>query len=138
MTSSFSLPHPDLTAADPETVARWFADLLWKKQGSDIRVYRTATVTIIADYFVLVTGRSSTHVKALSDEIVYEAEQCGVRPARVEGRDGAAWILLDYGSVIVHVFDRASREFYHLERLLGEDTRLPIDFEAEPTPAPAP
>lgn len=120
--------RPDLTAAAPEELARYMAEMLWKKQGIDIEVYRTAERTVIADLFVVCTGRSSTHVKALSDDIVYEMSLSGINAARVEGHDGAAWVLVDFGSVLVHIFDRESREYYRLERLLGEDTKLDVTF----------
>lgn len=123
--------RPDMTSATPEELARYMAQLLWKKQGIDIELYRTADRTIIADYFLLATGRSSTHVKALADDIAYEMSLSGVRAARTEGHDGAAWILIDFCSVIVHVFDRESREYYRLERLLGEENKLPLTFAEE-------
>ena len=83
-------------------------------------------MTVIADYYVIVTGRSSTQIKALSDDLVYEMGRREVPCAHVEGRDGGAWILCDFGSVIVHIFDRESREYYRLERLASPDAEVDV------------
>jgi ribosome-associated protein len=78
---------------------------------------RTAEVTTMADYFVICSGRSDRQVQALAGSIVDQLREEGVRPLGVEGEAGARWILLDYGSVIVHVFAPEEREYYGLERL---------------------
>ncbi|MBR5044916.1 MAG: ribosome silencing factor, partial [Clostridia bacterium] len=80
----------------------------------------------IADYYVIVTGRSSTQIKALADDLVYEMGRRDVPCAHIEGRDGGAWILCDFGSVIVHIFDRESREYYRLERLASPDAEVDV------------
>ncbi|MBO5789042.1 MAG: ribosome silencing factor [Clostridia bacterium] len=123
-----------LVHADGEKVARTMADVLWEKQAVDTELYQVSTTTIIADYYLIATGKSSTHVKSLADELLYEMELRGITDARVEGRSGAAWILIDFGNVIVHIFDRASRDYYHLEHLLGEEQRMELYF---PTPEEA-
>ena len=109
--------RPDMTSATPEELARYMAQLLWKKQGIDIELYRTADRTIIADYFLLATGRSSTHVKALADEVEDKLDQAGISLSHIEGYRSNSWILLDYIDVIVNVFDDEARDFYDLERL---------------------
>ena len=124
------ITRPSLTGASPETIARTMADVLWEKQAIQTELYHVEALTVIADYYLICTGRSSTHVKALADELLYEMELRGLTDARVEGRDGAAWVLVDFGHVIVHIFDRASREYYHLEHLLGEDHQIPLGLEA--------
>ena len=77
------------------------------------------------DLRVLATGTSTTQVKALADEVDYQLSRQGVEPARREGYGSAAWILLDYGSVVVHVFQPESREFYNLDKLWSDGT--PVD-----------
>lgn len=115
---------PDLTAAAPLEIAREAAKILLNKKASHLKLLSVSDVTVIADYYVIVTGRSSTQIKALSDDLVYEMGRRGIQCARVEGRDGGAWILCDFGAVIVHVFDRESREYYHLERLASPDAEV--------------
>ena len=92
------------------------AEILDKKKAENIKAIEVTEQTIVADYFVIATGTSSTHVKALADEVEYELGQLGVQNGHIEGR-ATGWVLLDYGSVLIHVFDRESREYYNLERL---------------------
>lgn len=92
------------------------AEILDKKKAENIKAIEVTEQTIVADYFVIATGTSSTHVKALADEVEYELAQLGVQNGHIEGR-ATGWVLLDYGSVLIHVFDRESREYYNLERL---------------------
>ncbi len=89
-----------------------------EKQGLDVTVLPVAEVTALADYFVLATATSSTQVKALADYTEYLISQdCGVKPLRSEGFGDNVWTLIDYGSVVVHIFTREGREFYKLEKL---------------------
>jgi ribosome-associated protein len=78
---------------------------------------RTAEVTTMADYFVICSGRSDRQVQALANAIVDQLREEGVRPLGIEGRASSRWVLLDYGSVIVHVFAAEERDYYGLERL---------------------
>jgi len=78
---------------------------------------RTAEVTTMADYFVICSGRSDRQVQALAGAIVDQLREEGVRPLGIEGRAPSRWVLLDYGSVIVHVFAAEERDYYGLERL---------------------
>ena len=100
----------------PKELALKAAEILDNKKAEDIKVIEVTEQTIVADYFVLATGTSSTHVKALADDVEYELEQIGVHDGHIEGR-ATGWVLLDYGAVLVHVFDKESREYYNLERL---------------------
>jgi ribosome-associated protein len=78
---------------------------------------RTAEVTTMADYFVICSGRSDRQVQALAGAIVDQLREEGVRPLGMEGRASSRWVLIDYGSVIVHVFAAEERDYYGLERL---------------------
>jgi ribosome-associated protein len=78
---------------------------------------RTAEVTTMADYFVICSGRSDRQVQALANAIVDQLREEGVRPLGIEGQASSRWVLLDYGSVIVHVFAAEERDYYGLERL---------------------
>jgi ribosome-associated protein len=92
-------------------------DLAADRKAADIVLLRTSEVTTMADYFVICSGRSDRQLQALASGIVDELRDDGIRPLGVEGRGAARWVLLDYGSVIVHLFGPEEREFYGLERL---------------------
>ena len=108
---------PPLDAENARDLADAIAEILDSKKARDIKVLHVEDKTVIAEYFVLCTGNSSTQVKALAGEVEYRTELRGLSPYSVEGRDNNSWILLDYSNVIVHVFSREAREFYNLEKL---------------------
>ena len=87
------------------------------KKGIDIRLLRIEKVSSLADYFLICTGASNTHVKTLCDYAEYTMEQLGEPMLGREGHRGNSWELLDFGSVVVHVFPEEARKFYDLERL---------------------
>ncbi len=87
------------------------------KKGLDIQVIEIGDISVLADYMVIATGTSSTHVKALADEVEYQLDKNGVSVSHIEGYRSNSWILLDYIDVIVHVFSDEAREFYDLDRL---------------------
>ena len=107
-----------LTGADSTALAEAAAAVLIEKKGLDVRLYEVGEENPITDYYINVTGRSLTQVAALADEVVFKLSEQGVDATRVEGKRGNAWILVDYGNVIVNVFDKDSREFYNLDRLM--------------------
>ena len=95
------------------------------KLARDIEVIKTEEVTIVADYFVIATANSNTHVRALADEIEYQLEQENIHPDHVEGR-ATGWVLMQYGGVVVHIFLEDSRQYYNLERLCDDAAKLDI------------
>ena len=101
------------------------ACILDKKKASSVKALRVRDLTVLADYFVIASGTSSTHVKSLAEELEFQLAQQGVK-LRTEGMDARNWIILDYGEVIVHVFYPEARNFYDLEHLWadGEDVDL--------------
>lgn len=125
---------PSLAEADPKTLANAIFDVLDEKKAEDIRVLRVHDHTVITDYFIVCSGRSSTQVKSLGGEVEFKLGERDVAPAHYEGRDNGNWVVLDYGSVIVHIFSRESREFYKLEKLYGDAEEIhfeSIDEKAE-------
>ena len=91
------------------------------KKGLDVEILHVGSQTIVADYFVVATGSSNTHVRALADEVEFKiGEALGIEPRHIEGAGNDTWTLLDYGSVVVHVFTKEGRAFYKLERLWSE------------------
>lgn len=95
------------------------------KKAVDIKAMKVDDITILADYFVIATGMSSTQVKALADEVEFKLSQLGVEPLHVEGKS-SGWILIDYGSVIIHVFYKNDREFYALDHLWQDAEQVDI------------
>ena len=91
-----------------------------EKKGIDIKLLRIGDVSSLADYFVICTGSVNTHVKTLCDYAEYTMERLGEPMLGREGHRGNSWELLDYGSVVVHVFTEEAREFYDLERLWAD------------------
>ena len=94
-----------------------------EKKGIDIKLLRIAQVSSLADYFVICTGTVNTHVKTLCDYAEYTMEQLGESMLGREGHEGHrgnSWELLDFGSVVVHVFTDEARKFYDLERLWAD------------------
>jgi ribosome-associated protein len=96
------------------------------KKAMDIRVLRTDKITILADYFVICTATSSTHVKTLSEETEKQLKDIGEPALRTEGYRGGGWVLVDFGCVIVHVFTDETRKFYGLERLWNDAEKVDI------------
>ena len=85
--------------------------------------HQIADQTDIADFFVIASGTSNTHIKTLADEVEYQLTERGVKPMSYEGKGNGSWILLDFGSVVVHVFSREARDFYNLDKLYREKTK---------------
>lgn len=99
-----------------EELIKNIVKVLDEKKAEDIKIIETAELTIVADCFIVATGTSSTHVRSLSGEVEEAISKLGREPEHIEGR-ATGWILLDYGTVVVHIFDRQSREYYNIERL---------------------
>jgi len=109
---------------DPGELAHRIVDVASDKKAADIVLLRTSEVTSMADYFVIASGRSDRQVQALSKAIVDELRDEGIKPLGIEGRGGARWVLIDYGSVIVHLFAPEEREYYGLERLWSKAAQV--------------
>lgn len=99
-------------------IAELAHSVLDNKKGMDVTTLAVGDQTILADYFVLATGTSNTHVRALADEVEFKLkEEMGIEPNHIEGSSGNAWTLMDYGCVVIHIFTSQARDFYKLERL---------------------
>lgn len=105
------------------------------KRAENIRVIGIRDLTVIADYFVIANGTSTTQTKALADEVEYQLKEKGRTPQRIEGYQGANWIVLDYGDVVVHVFYKETRQFYDLERLWSDGENIDISHLLKKEPA---
>ena len=113
---------------DSKETAVYFAKSLSDKKASDIEVLDIGGLTIIADYFVICSASSNLQAQALADTLVDKAAEAGVQLLRTEGLREGAWVLLDFGSVVVHIFKKDIRELYGLERLWADAGRVELTF----------
>ena len=111
---------------NPKELAIAVTKALDEKKGMDIRLLKIDKVSSLADYFLICTGTSNTHVKTLCDYAEYTLEQLGEPMLGREGHRGNTWELLDFGSIVVHVFTEEAREFYSLERLWADAEEINI------------
>lgn len=107
-------------ALDLPAPVRRAAHFLFDRKATDVMLMDLRGISTATDYFLIATGRSDTHVSAISDHMVEELRREGVRPTNVEGMRAGRWVLMDYFDFVVHVFHPAAREFYQLERLWGD------------------
>lgn len=114
-----------ITDASPQELAIAAALAADSKQGRDIVVLSVGDLLAITDCFVIAHGGSDRQVKAIVDEVEAQlGDTFGVKPTRIEGQSSLAWVLMDYGSFVVHVFDEETRAFYELERLWRDAPRV--------------
>ena len=113
---------PSLADADAAELAEACRAILDSKKAANIAVISVAGRSDITDYLVLATGTSAPHVKALADELEYKLSLRDVHPLHADGVGTRSWQIVDYGTVMVHVFDRESREFFNLDKLYKETT----------------
>ena len=98
------------------------------KKGQDIKVIDIHTVSVIADYFVIASGTNSNQVQAIVDNVEEQLGRAGFEAKQIEGNRNSSWILMDYGDVIVHVFDEENRLFYDLERIWRDGKVLEMPY----------
>ena len=103
------------------------ANAALEKKALDVLVLELAGITIIADYFVICSGESTTQVKAIADSVAHEFAEKGIKPLGIEGLNYCHWALLDYGDVIIHIFEKETREYYSLEKLWMDAKTIEID-----------
>lgn len=119
---------------DRETILKKavkIASVLDKKKAREVKILYVHDQTVIADYFVIAHGTSSTQVKALCDEVEFEMNELGFPCTSIQGRDGTNWIVMDYDDVIVHVFHKEARNYYNLEKLWADAEQ--VEFVPEKT-----
>lgn len=113
-----------VAAPDAVEAARAAAAAIEGKSGEAVVLLDLAGLLVVTDVFLLATGMSRTHVNGLVDEAVEALKLLDRRPIRREGVDHGKWVLLDYGDVVIHIFDRETREYYDLERLWADAPRI--------------
>ena len=97
------------------------------KKAVDIRVLDIEKISTIADYFIIASGANRNQVQAMADQVEETLGKAGFEPKSVEGNRNANWILLDYGDVVLHIFDEENRLFYDLERIWRDGTQVELD-----------
>ena len=115
---------------DPQTLAMTILDAAWSKNAYQTRIYDVRKLVDYTDLFVILTGRSERQVAAIADAVEADLKARGAAPAGVEGRKTATWILLDFGSVVVHVFEKGTREYYDLDRLWADAPVIEVEEPA--------
>lgn len=128
-TSKSAAPAAAVTRAsqlDTQALAERVAQLAHQAKALDVKVLRVYELVQYTDWFIVVSGRSDRHVKAIRDHIEDALREQKVKPLSVEGTEQNQWVLLDYGDFVVHVFYEPVREFYELERLWQDAPRLEV------------
>ena len=110
----------------PKEIAYAVTKALDEKKGMNIKLLKIDKVSSLADYFLICTGTSNTHVRTLCDYAEYVLEEMGEPMLGREGHRGNSWELLDYGTIVVHVFTEEAREFYALERLWADAEEIDL------------
>ena len=125
------------TTATPDAIhaARTAAAAIDDKKGEDIVLLDLSGLLVVTDMFVVASGTSNRHVKSLVEDAEEALRALDRRPLRREGTDHGQWVLLDYGDVVIHVFDKETRAYYELERLWADAPR--IAFDRSPSTAEA-
>jgi len=123
-----TIPTTELKSADSKLRAEAAVKVLLEKKGLSVKLFDVRDISSVTDFYINATGRSSTQVKSLADDVVHSLSLKGADALRVEGREGNAWLLVDYGDVIVNVFDKPSRDFYNLDRHFPEQSSVDISY----------
>lgn len=108
-------------------MARIAYDALNDKKGEDIKIIDIAGVSVLADYFLIANGNSDSQVNALVDNVEEQLHKAGYPLKQREGQASGKWVLLDFGDIIVHVFDKENRLFYDLERIWKDGKTVGIE-----------
>lgn len=105
-----------------EAIVKDAVNALDDKKAKELQILKIDTVTTLADYFIICTGTSNTHVRTLKEEVEHKLELAGLRPHHVEGHGSGTWVLMDYESVVIHIFTDEARKFYQLDRMWADAT----------------
>ena len=108
-------------------LARIAISALEDKKAEDVRVIDIGDVSVLADYFFIANGNNRTQVQAMADEVEQRLGRAGAEPKQIEGYQTGNWVLLDFGDVIIHIFDAQNRLFYDLERIWKDGRQIDPD-----------
>ncbi len=113
------------TSALPAELVK-LIQILDEKKARDLQVLHIGKQTVIADYFVICEGTSNTHIRSLCGDVEYRLGQDGISVSHIEGYEDGNWILMDFGAVVLHLFTKETRNYYHLEKLWQEGEVIDI------------
>jgi ribosome-associated protein len=108
-------------------LAEEIVKILDANKAGQLKLLRVNDRTVVTDYFVICTGNSNTHIKSLSGEVEYKLGEKGVKPMGIDGYDSGLWIVMDYGNVMLHIFNREQRDFFKLEKLWADAEDVSIE-----------
>ena len=109
-----------MSKEDALVVVKDIVNALDEKKSEDIKVLDISNVSIMADYFIIASGNNRNQLQAIADNVSEKLHKKGVEIKQIEGYETANWILMDYGDVIVHIFDKENRLFYDIERIWSD------------------
>ena len=112
---------------DSLVLAEEIVKILDANKAGQLKLLRVNDQTVMTDYFVICTGNSNTHIKSLSGEVEYKLCEQGVKPTGIDGYDSGIWIVMDYGHVMLHIFNREQRDFFKLEKLWADAEDINIE-----------
>lgn len=108
----------------------WVCQVLWAKKAQEITAFDVREVTVLTDFVVLCSAPTRISVRALTDELRRRAKRKRLRVLNVDGREEGTWVVVDMGDIMVHLFEKRTREYYQLERIWGEVPR--VDYAGPP------
>ncbi|MBQ9747032.1 MAG: ribosome silencing factor [Clostridia bacterium] len=108
-------------------LAEEIVKILDANKAGQLKLLRVNDQTVMTDYFVICTGNSNTHIKSLSGEVEFKLGEKGVSPAGIDGYESGIWIVMDYGTVMVHIFNREQRDFFKLEKLWADAEDISLE-----------
>ncbi len=112
---------------DSLEMAKLAIEALEDKKAEDIRVIDISEVSVLADYFIIAGGNNPSQIQAMCNQVEEKLGRAGAPPKQIEGYDTANWVLLDFGDVIVHIFDKENRLLYNLERIWRDGKQVELD-----------
>lgn len=112
---------------DSLEMAKLAIEALEDKKAEDIRVINISEVSVLADYFIIAGGNNPSQIQAMCNQVEEKLGRAGAPPKQIEGYDTANWVLLDFGDVIVHIFDKENRLLYNLERIWRDGKQVELD-----------
>jgi len=111
-------------------LAQWAAFAADEKKAREVRILDIRSISSVADYFVICSGTSSTHVRAIADHVEEQLNRKGLPIDHAEGYQNGRWVLLDFGDLVIHVMQEEERNFYNLERLWGDAVEVAVKAPA--------
>ena len=111
---------------DSKEILKIAINALEEKKGENIKVIDISGISVMADYFVIVSGKNLNQIKAMADEVEDKLSKAGVEPKQIEGANSSGWILMDYRDFIIHIFNEDQRLYYDIERIWSDGTGIEL------------